>query len=233
MSEQTNPRNANLRIWQQNLNKSMIAQASLLNSAATAKWDVIAIQEPYINFLRNTSTNHRWHVLYPSSHYTNPQQRTRAITLISASLNTNLWKQLSFPSPDVVVVQFSGPYGRCTIFNIYNDGNSQHTLTLINDYLEQNIALVRPNAEDHMLWLGDFNRHHPLWEDIRNCHLFNHEAARPLLNLIADYGMLQLLPQGIPTLQSTSTGNWTRLDNVFGTEHTVDAVITCDTNLAL
>jgi hypothetical protein len=61
-----------------------------------------------------------------------------------------------------------------------------------------------------MLWMGDFNRHHPLWEAPRNRHLFNYEAASPLIDLIANYNMIQLLPCGTPTLQSSSTGNWTR-----------------------
>ncbi|KAJ8591728.1 hypothetical protein M405DRAFT_734610 [Rhizopogon salebrosus TDB-379] len=41
--------------------------------------------------------------------------------------------------------------------------------------------------------------------------------------------MLQLLPIGLPTLQSCSTGNWTRPDNIFGTEQLLDGVITCTT----
>ncbi|KAJ8593676.1 hypothetical protein M405DRAFT_731037, partial [Rhizopogon salebrosus TDB-379] len=56
---------ASLRIWQQNLNTSLTAQASLLNNPNAANWDLIVIQEPHINFLRNTSANHHWHVLYP------------------------------------------------------------------------------------------------------------------------------------------------------------------------
>ncbi|KAG2031396.1 hypothetical protein BDR03DRAFT_875980 [Suillus americanus] len=45
--------------------------------------------------------------------------------------------------------------------------------------------------------------------------------------------MLQLLPQGIPTLQSCSTGNWTRPDNVFGTKHLLDSIVSCETAPAL
>ncbi|KAG2050494.1 hypothetical protein BDR06DRAFT_891588, partial [Suillus hirtellus] len=79
----------------------------------------MVIQEPYINFLRNTSANHTWHVIYPTNHYSHPQQRTRAITLVNASLDSNAWKQISYPSSDVVIIQLSGQYGQCTIFNIY------------------------------------------------------------------------------------------------------------------
>ncbi|KAG2036495.1 hypothetical protein BDR03DRAFT_866047, partial [Suillus americanus] len=128
MSEKPNETNMTLRIWQQNLNTSMTAQASLLNSNSATDWDIMVIQEPYINFLCNTCTNHKWHVLYSSNHYTHPQQCTRMITLVNTSLDSNSWKQVSFPSSDIVITQFSGPYGHCTIFNIYNDGNSQSTL---------------------------------------------------------------------------------------------------------
>jgi len=88
---------------------------------------------------------------------------------------------------------------------------------------------IRPSADDHMLWMGDFNRHHPLWEELRNDHLFNYAAAQPLIDLIVDYGMVQLLPCGIPTLQATCSGNWTRPDNIFGTELLLDATVSCTT----
>lgn len=208
----------------------MTAQASLLNSPSAMEWDVMVIQEPYLNFLRNTCANHRWHVIYPSQHYTHPQRRSRAVTLINTSINTNSWKQIFFPSSDVVIIQLSGTYGHCTIFNIYNDCNSQDTLTALDLFLDQNIATIRPSENDNMLWMGDFNRHHPLWEDPRNRHLFNYTAANPLIDLIANYGMIQLLPCGIPTLQSLATGNWTRPDNILGTELLLDAVISCNTD---
>ena len=69
-----------------------------------------------------------------------------------------------------------------------------------------------------MIWLGDFNRHHPLWDEERNVHLFttaNLDAAQPLLNLLATYGMKMALPKGIPTLEAMNTKNYTRPDNVF------------------
>jgi hypothetical protein len=84
---------------------------------------------------------------------------------ISTSLDTNTWKQLLFPSPDVVVVQLTGDYGKCTLINIYNDCKHNNTLETLGKYLETEIRQIRPSAHDHMIWLGDFNRHHPLWEE--------------------------------------------------------------------
>lgn len=229
MSEQPEPTNVSLQIWQQNLNASLAAQESMMNSLEITKQDVLAIQEPHVNFLRNTCASHNWHVIYPTYHYLHPQKRSRAITFVNTSLDTNTWKQVPFPSSDVVIIQICGDFGICTIINIYNDCTHQDTLTALDTFLAQNIVTLCPTANDHMLWLGDFNRHHPMWKEIRNRHLFNYPLVRPLIDLIADYGMLQLLPGNIPTLQSTATGNWTCPDNVFGTEGLLDAVVSCTT----
>ncbi|KIK38820.1 hypothetical protein CY34DRAFT_90315 [Suillus luteus UH-Slu-Lm8-n1] len=112
--------------------------------------------------------------------------------LISTSLDTNLWKHIPFPSSDVTLLQLSGPYSKCTIVNIYNDCHSQSTLETLDTFIESNVATLRPTINDHVLWMGDFNRHHPLWEEMRHHHLFNYTAANPLIDLIANYGMIQL-----------------------------------------
>jgi len=222
-----------LRIWQQNLNTSLIAQSSLLNGPHASKWDIIVIQEPYINFLRNTSASQRWHMLYPTHHYTHPLQCTHVVTLINSTIDTNAWKQIPYPSSDVILLQIASPASKCTIFNIYNDCNSQDTLTSLDTFLASNMATICPTPNDHVLWMGDFNRHHPMWEEPWNRHLINYAAAQPLIDLITTYEMVQLLPAAIPTLQSVSTGNWTRPDNVFGTEPTLNAIISCCTEPAL
>ncbi|KAG2059250.1 hypothetical protein BDR06DRAFT_874921 [Suillus hirtellus] len=94
-----------LQIWQQNLNTSFTAQSSLLSNNKMANWDIIAIQEPYINFLHNTHANHHWYIIYPTQRFSHPQQWTRAIMLINTKLNTNTWKQIPFPSLDVIAIQ--------------------------------------------------------------------------------------------------------------------------------
>ena len=58
--------------------------------------------------------------------------------------------------------------GLCTVINVYNDNNHDDTIEELEQYLATNIAVLCPTEEDHMMWLGDFNRHHPLWdEDLR------------------------------------------------------------------
>lgn len=85
-----------------------------------------------------------------------------------------------------------------------------------------------------MVWCGDFNRHHPLWEELRNAHLFSNSAlTEPLLDLVHSYGMCMALPPGIPTLEASSTGNWTRPDNVWYTDNNADIFVSCDVSPAL
>ena len=135
----------------------------------------------------------------------------------------------------MVIIQLTGNYGTCTLINIYNDCKHNETIKELGKYLETNIRQVIPSAHDHMIWLGDFNRHHPLWEEERNNHLLTNQYldhAQPLLELIADDGMIMTLPKDNPTLEASSTKNWTRPDNVFCSENTATTLIHCFTDAA-
>ena len=215
------------------MNKSIAAQLTLLNGPVAKEKDVIALQEPAIDHRTGlTKANSHWCAVYPTHKFTldaNP----RAITLINTKLSTNNWEQIPFPSGDVVIVQFHGAQGTCTLINIYNNGTHNRTLEEMGRFLALNAAKVRPSQSDHMFWLGDFNRHHPMWDEEWNSHLFTAAAldlAQKLLDLLADFGMVQALPKDIPTLQSSSTGNWTRPDNVFCTDHSEEILISCTTD---
>ncbi|TFK22650.1 hypothetical protein FA15DRAFT_595713, partial [Coprinopsis marcescibilis] len=62
------------------------------------------------------------------------------------------------------------------------------------------------------VWLGDFNRHHPMWDrDEDQCLFFrrNLDDAEVLIDMVTEWGMEMTLPRGIPTLKN-SQGNWTR-----------------------
>ena len=223
-----------LRIWQQNLNNSLTAQFSLINGPITDHWDVLALQEPAFDRRTGlTKANPHWRVVYPTIKSTE-ETRPRAISFINSKLSTNNWKQIPFPSRDVVITQFIGIQGNCTIINIYNDGKNNQTIEQLDRFLARHIREVRPLNLDHMFWLGDFNRHHPIWDKERNSHLFTRAAldnAQKLIDLLADYGMVQALPKGLPMLQSSSTGNWTRPDNIFCSDQSIEALTFCTTDL--
>ncbi|TFK16961.1 hypothetical protein FA15DRAFT_546699, partial [Coprinopsis marcescibilis] len=108
-----------LRIWQQNINKSLIGQMDLL-VAMKRKYDICAIQEPYIDFLGLTWANSNWTVIYPHNHTKNPKA-TRSLILVSAKISSDAWTPLVLNSQDVTGIEIYGDFGTIRIFNVYNN----------------------------------------------------------------------------------------------------------------
>lgn len=218
-----------LRIWQQNVRKSHEAQQYVINTADPKDWDVIALQEPCLDFFKNTRASSYWRVIYPPTHRADNAARTRSVLLINTNIATDAYVTLPVPSADISAVRFIGNSGSLALFNIYNDCTHNDSLTSLSSYLSSAIRLVKPSPDDHMFWLGDFNRHHPLWESVSNRHLNSSEdLIEPLLTLLRDYDMDLSLPPEIPTL-FTSGGRWTRPDNVWHSHHDHNPIISCNT----
>ncbi|GLB41456.1 putative encoded by [Lyophyllum shimeji] len=157
-----------------------------------------------------------------------PQRRQGTLDDFGYAAATDAYTLLDVPSPDITAVCFNSDFGHLSIFNIYNDCSHNDSLTVLSAFLSSSLRLVRPSFRDHMLWLGDFNRHHPMWESVDNRHLNSSvDDIRPLLDLLWDYDMELALPPGLPTLQ-TSRGNWTRPDNVWCAHCDLDPIIQCD-----
>ena len=53
------------------------------------------------------------------------------------------------------------------------------------------------------------------------------EESEELITLVVDCDMYMALPKDMPTLESMSTKNWTRPDNVFCSTGLVDSVVCC------
>lgn len=215
-----------LRIWQQNTHKSKLAQQYILNTASPNEWDIIAIQEPWLDHFNNARGSSFWRVLYPSIHLQDEASRTRSILLINTNIATDAYSQLDIPNADITAVKFTNEIGSMSIFNIYNDCTHNDNIQALSLYLSKQ----RPNPEDSMMWLGDFNRHHPIWETEENRHLTSSaDDIEPLLDLIRSYDMEQVLPPDTPTFE-TVTHNWTRPDNVWLSHSALNMLTTCDTD---
>jgi ribonuclease HI len=224
-----------ITIWQQNVNKSSTCQHDLISSARLAKRgiDIIALQEPAINVFGVMVAARDWIPIYPSTHGAAPH-KTRSIILLRSNILTDQWKQIDFPSSDVTVIQLSGERGSMLIFNIYNDCNKNDTIHLLEAFHHSN-RTPRSDMSNNMettIWLGDFNRHHPHWDNPNDDRLFTRPAisdAEVLINAVAEAGLDLALPPGIPTHLHNVTKKWTRLDQVFITEDALDSIITCET----
>ena len=224
-----------LKIWQQNTRKSLSAQLLTLHAARNA-YDIICIQEPHFDHLNTTRATPVWQLVTPTGWNRNePAEKAPwAIILVHERIPTNLWTQIEIKSHDVVGIKLTGEGGEISVYNIYNDCTHSDTITALQDHLasrEQDHP--DPHIGDNVIgdiWLGDFNRHHPMWEDEENDRLFTHQNlnnASILIDLLADHDMQMVLPHGIPTIRN-SAGNLTRPDNVFASSLLVEWVTKCD-----
>src|SRR6201996_3904566 len=150
-----NKEHKELAIWQQNLNKSPTCQHGLISSGRLAKHniDIIALQEPAVNFLNKTIASRDWIPLYPTTHDKN-LEKTRTVMLIRGDLLTECWEQLDFPSGDVTALRIKETWGTMTIFNIYNDCEHSATLEALTAYHRQHARSIHGTAatqQDHHL----------------------------------------------------------------------------------
>ena len=204
-----------LGIWQQNLNKSNDAQVDLLNLAKPTEWNVLALQEPYLNKNNKTYSSSHWQVIYPVVHGADHAPRTRSVLMISKTLSTHNWNEVHVPHPDVTAVTIRTEGSITHIFNLYVDAEGD---TAIHASARATQKLLELNEDSRIIWLGDFNRHHPAWDSPRNTHLFtprNLRRAEVLTTYLATYDLDMALPPALPTLEATRTKNYTRPDNVF------------------
>jgi len=128
-----------------------------------------------------------------------------------------------------MAVELIGNFGKVHIYNIYNPCESNNTIQFLERHmwLENNACRNRqvaqgdePEQREHIVWMGDFNRHHPMWELHSNVHLLtavNLDTAGKLINLLSLYNLVQVLPPNIATLEASNTKNLTCPDNVFCT----------------
>src|SRR5712691_13082797 len=148
-----------IAIWQQNVNKSPICQHDLISSSKLTSMniDIVALQEPAIVNGERSIAARDWITVYPTPHLSNPE-KTRSLMLIRAHFSMDSWQQIDFPSSDVTAVRFvSSEWGELTIFNIYNDGESNNTINLLTKYHKDNRSSMEQSqlSNAHLIWLGD------------------------------------------------------------------------------
>jgi endonuclease/exonuclease/phosphatase family metal-dependent hydrolase len=168
---------SNINIWQQNLNKSRMCQHELISSGKLAEKgiDIVALQEPAINAFSKTVTSKDWKTVYPSTHEKEPE-KTRSLIMVRDDLLTDGWEQIDFPSGDVTALRIKGKWGKISLFNIYNDCKHNEMIEQLTKYhrkhVEETLGTADTMGENHLIWVGDFNRHHPLWDMPENSDLF-------------------------------------------------------------
>ncbi len=221
-----------LRILQLNMNKSEAAHLDLLNRNLPKFWDIVCLQEPHITKRGNIRTPHKFRQVYPASRNDKETGRVRSAIWVSEKLDTNEWEIINIPgNNDITAIRIKGEQGDVAIFNIYNPCDSDTTQEELNKFLLRNREAYYGNEDKHVIWCGDFNRHHQLWDRDEDTDLFRGQYAKraqKFVEIIAEHDMVMALPKGIPTIRTHRTKRYTRPDNVFMTDHTLMHLVRCD-----
>jgi hypothetical protein len=227
-----------LRILQQNISKSKTFTNHFNNGNPHRHHNLICFQEPYIDTTGNPCATSRWRVIFPAICTKSIGESAqaapyRAVTFVNKAIATDSYTQIPFASKDVVIVQMRGGSAEtrdrwtCTIINVYNDLESQATLLMLAEFLRS----TSRQARDHIVLLGDFNRHHALWELESNTHLTkpdNKAKAWPLIDILTDNSLVMTLPKGIHTLELKNAHVvLTHPDNTFCLEEAANTLTKC------
>ena len=140
-----------IRIWQQNTRKSLHNTNYILNEANPKNFDIILLQEPWINPLGKSQGSHNWRIVYPSTLHHNNHNPIRSVILINTNISTDMYTVLDILSSDITVFCLKGDFGHCTIFNIYNDCSNNNIALALQTYLEINEHTMLPSPSNHML----------------------------------------------------------------------------------
>lgn len=223
-----------LRILQINLNKSTTAHYELMNSNAQHEWDIILVQEPYVHPThKHIATPRGFRQVYPSAK-AREGGTPRSGIWVSERLKTGSWNEVNvLDSKDVTGIKIRGDFGQLTIFNVYNDCNNDDSTTTLDQYIQEHRNEIY-GTDKHVIWAGDFNRHHPMWDRDEDDRLFTSQAtaaARDLIYMLSEWDMEMILPKGIPTLCHMRSKRESRPDNVFCTDSLTDRIVACNVRL--
>ncbi|THU94331.1 hypothetical protein K435DRAFT_561453, partial [Dendrothele bispora CBS 962.96] len=122
------------------LHKSKAAQLDIANEHKHNKlsdtFDIICIQEPYINSIGNIYQGNRWTTIYPTDKFSREAEPTRSVILVNKRLNTDAWMQIDVHSTkDITAVRVKGTQGEIDIYCIYNDCTHSENIGILEENL--------------------------------------------------------------------------------------------------
>ncbi|KNZ79253.1 hypothetical protein J132_03728 [Termitomyces sp. J132] len=89
--------------------------------------------------------------------------RVHSIILVKANISTDTYTFLNVLCLDMIAICFTRTDGYLTIFNIYNNCTNNGSLEALSTFLSSSLNLACSEANNYMLWIGNFNQHHPFW----------------------------------------------------------------------
>ena len=134
----------------------------MINSGVYKDYDILILQEPYIDSYGNMKATSNWRVVYPTS-LLSRTHLTHSVMLVKTTLDTNRWAQLSIlGTGDIVAIQLDTGNSKVTLFSIYNNCHHLDSLRALDSFIKMHQTTIQAGLFDHMFWCGDFNHHHPM-----------------------------------------------------------------------
>jgi hypothetical protein len=214
---------SSLQILHYNVHKRKDVMALLVGSPAARKYDILAIQEPWINPLQPAT-------YCPSSSPFIPvfgNQSKRSCLLVNKKLDPNHWEAL-ISSPDLCSIRLSNQDEIIWVHSAYSQPPGSYSIeaSQYNNPLELLYQLFSDYPDHQHITVGDFNLHHPLWAGIHAPAA--HTAADRLIEVAIEAGSAQLLtPLGLITYPTALGG--TTIDLAFATEAMANRLLECRT----
>jgi len=72
---------------------------------------------------------------------------------------------IDLASSDVTAIQMQTLSGPVILINMYNDARNSEGVQKVMQYLQHKAQEQSPRRLTHLVWLGDFNTHHPMWDE--------------------------------------------------------------------
>ena len=224
-----------IKIIQINLYKSEKAHLEIIDNNVSQKCDIMLIQEPHSTTFNTIRIPANFRPIFPSNRLQDDAQ-IRSVIWVNRRLDTKDWTRVDIlDTNDLTAIQLKGPYGKLTIFNIYNDCTHSRNEATLRRFIHSHTNTIIRSVNHHMIWAGDFNRHHPLWDHDKDIHLFTWQATRRaegLIELLAKYEMQMVLPKGLLTLQHMRLKRYSWPDNLFTSPGIQDQITKCEVDPA-
>ena len=105
-------------------------------AANPSEWDILALQEPWIDHLGNTRANSKWSVIYPT-----PAGQInlppRSTILVNTKFPSESVTQILIESSDITAVKIRTRHHTLMIINIYNANDNNNAVTILRDAWEE------------------------------------------------------------------------------------------------
>ena len=102
------------------MHKSQTAQDYIINTVKPEDWDIITLQESWIDFLGKSRASQYWRIIYPANYYEEGRSRIRSILLINTNINTDSYSVIPVRHSNIQLCASRAPtaVSQCSIFTM-------------------------------------------------------------------------------------------------------------------